>query len=164
MIDEYREILNRARRERKDFKAYFAKLKKLKPGRVDPLMRELHDEVFEEIDCLACSNCCRGTGPLLKERDISRLSKALSMKPGVFVETYLRIDEDGDYVFQTMPCPFILEDNMCMVYPERPWACRDYPHTDSISFKKYSSQMLENTTICPAVALIFRAMRERLPL
>ena len=64
MTDAYREILNRARRERKEFKAYFARLKKLKPGRVDPLMKELHDEVFEEIDCLQCSNCCRGTGPL----------------------------------------------------------------------------------------------------
>ncbi len=161
---EYREILTRAVQKTKENRQYFKKLKKMKSGDVDPLMFRLHSEVFEEIDCLKCSNCCRGTGPLLRERDISRLSKSLRMKPGAFTSRYLRIDEDGDYVFQSMPCPFILEDNCCMVYEDRPGACRDYPHSDCISFKKYSAQMLANTKICPALFLLFEKMKKVIPL
>jgi len=162
--DEYRDIIDRAYLKHKENRLYFKKLKKQKSGLVDQLMRRFHEEVFEEIDCLLCSNCCRGTGPLIKERDISRLSRSMKMKPGKFTETYLKIDEDGDYVFNRMPCPFILDDNFCMVYQDRPAACREYPHTDCISFKKYSPQMLENTRICPAVFLVFEKMKEALPL
>ncbi|MDC7231742.1 MAG: YkgJ family cysteine cluster protein [Spirochaetales bacterium] len=161
---EYRDLLDLAAGKVKENRGYFKKLKKQKPGLVDPLMQRLHEEVFQQIDCLLCSNCCRGTGPLVRDRDITRLSKNLKMKPGSFTENYLKIDEDGDYVFNTMPCPFILEDNICMVYEGRPKACRDYPHTDCISFRKYSPQMLENTKICPAVYLIFERMKEELPL
>ncbi len=161
---EYREILTRAVQKTKENRQYFKKLKKMKSGEVDTLMFRLHTEVFEEIDCLKCSNCCRGTGPLLRERDISRLSRTLRMKPGQFTSQYLRMDEEGDYVFQSMPCPFILEDNCCMVYEDRPGACRDYPHSDCISFKKYSSQMLANTKICPALFLLFEKMKKVIPL
>ena len=31
-----------------------------------------HDEVFEEIDCLSCANCCKTTGPLFTEKDIEK--------------------------------------------------------------------------------------------
>ncbi len=161
---EYRNLLNQAARKYSENRKYIKKLKKQNSGCVDSLMRELHDEVFSRIDCLKCSNCCRGTGPLLRERDITRLSRTLKMKPGVFSETYLRIDEEGDYIFKALPCPFILEDNFCMVYADRPGACRDYPHSDTMSLKKYSPQMLENTRICPALYLIFEEMKVKLPL
>jgi len=161
---EYRNLLNQAAQKYKENRIYINKLKKIKSGIVDPLIREFHNSVFKQIDCLKCSNCCRGTGPLLRERDITRLSRKLKLKPGVFTYSYLEIDEDGDYIFNTHPCPFILESNICMVYPERPGACRDYPHSDRISLKKYSSQMLENTRICPALYIIFEEMKKKLPL
>ena len=80
---EYRDILDTAGRKHKENRQYFKKLKEQKSGLVDPLMRRFHDEVFQKIDCLQCSNCCRGTGPLIRERDITRLSKSLKIKPGV---------------------------------------------------------------------------------
>jgi len=161
---EYRNILNQAARKYSENRTFIKKLKKVKSGIVDQMMRDLHDSVFLQIDCLKCSNCCRGTGPLLRERDITRLSRHFKMKPGVFSETYLKIDEDGDAVFKQLPCPFILDDNFCVVYTERPGACRDYPHSDTISLKKYSAQMLENTRICPALFLIFEEMKKQMPL
>ncbi|MDA3957693.1 YkgJ family cysteine cluster protein [Oceanispirochaeta sp.] len=161
---EYKSILDRASQKYKENQDYFKKLKKVKSGVVDPPMRHLHFEVFKEIDCLKCSNCCRGTGPLLRERDINRLSRSLKMRPGSFTETYLKVDEEADYIFKNMPCPFIQNDNLCMVYQERPDACRNFPHTDGMSFKKYSSQMLENTRICPAVYLRFERMKKEIPL
>jgi len=164
MHEEYRKILELAGIRYRENKKYFQKLKKQKPGVVDPLMKRLHDQVFLDIDCLQCANCCQGTGPLLRERDISRLAKSLRMKPGDFTETYLRIDEEEDYIFRSMPCPFLGGDNYCSVYENRPGACRDYPHTDNMSFRRYTAQMLENTRICPGVFLVFEKMKEALPL
>lgn len=43
---------------------------------------------------------------------------------------YLRVDEDNDKVFKSMPCPFLGEDNLCSIYDIRPKACREFPHTD----------------------------------
>ena len=85
------------------------------------------------------------------------------MKPGEFTDNYLKIDEDEDYIFQSMPCPFLGVDKYCSVYENRPGACRDYPHTDNISFKKYTSEMLENTLICPGVFLVFEKMKDLIP-
>jgi len=73
------------------------------------------------------------------------------------------VDEEGDSVFKDLPCPFLGEDNYCAVYEDRPGACRDYPHTDCISFRKYVPQMLENTRICPGVFLIFEEIKKRIP-
>lgn len=163
MEEKYRILLKSAAARYRENKKYFRKLKKMKPGQVDPLMMLIHNEVSQEIDCRDCANCCSITGPLLRERDISRLAKALRMKPGTFTETYLTIDEEEDYVFRCLPCPFLGRDRHCTVYENRPGACRDYPHTDRLSFRKYAAQMLENTRICPVVYLVFERMREKIP-
>jgi hypothetical protein len=67
---------------------------------------DLHEEAFSKIDCLQCAACCKNYSPRFKTPDIKRISKLLKMKEGEFVETYLREDEDGDFVLQQLPCPF----------------------------------------------------------
>lgn len=69
-------------------------------------MQELHEDVFAHTDCLTCANCCKTTGPLFTQSDIERISKYLKLKPQQFIETYLRVDEDKDYVLQSVPCTF----------------------------------------------------------
>src|SRR5690606_27389841 len=81
-------------------KKYFAKLKKKPPKNLDYIMQQLHDEEFENTDCLTCANCCKTTGPLFTNVDIERISKHLKLKPHQFVTQYLRIDEDNDHVLQ----------------------------------------------------------------
>ena len=54
--------------------------------------------MFECTDCLECANCCTTTGPLFTDKDISRIAKSLRIKLFEFVDRYLRIDEDNDYV------------------------------------------------------------------
>src|SRR6476619_3613354 len=76
----------------------------------------LHEEAFEKIDCLKCANCCKHYSPRFKTPDIKRISAVLKMKEGDFIETYLRLDEDGDYVTKKSPCPFLGEDNYCSIY------------------------------------------------
>jgi Fe-S-cluster containining protein len=91
-------------------------------------MQDLHDAEFKKTDCLKCANCCKTTGPLFTSADIERVSKYLKQKPQQFIEQYLRIDEDQDYVLQSVPCNFLDNENACMIYEVRPKACREFPH------------------------------------
>jgi Fe-S-cluster containining protein len=59
------------------------------------------------------------------------------------------LDEDGDYVFKSMPCPFLLPDNYCSIYDARPKACREYPHTDRKNFEQIYKLTVKNTATCP---------------
>lgn len=121
---------------------------------LDEKIHALHNEAFRRIDCLQCANCCRTLGPRLKERDIRRISHYLKLKPSKFTELYLRIDEDGDFVFKNMPCPFLGNDDYCSVYEVRPEACAAYPHTQQTGQQKLLPLTIKNAEICPAVVFI----------
>jgi Fe-S-cluster containining protein len=77
------------------------------------------------------------------------------MRSSEFIDTYLFRDEDGDYVFKGAPCPFLGADNACLVYEDRPKACREYPHTDRKNMLGILDLTLKNTLVCPAVLKIF---------
>lgn len=152
-------LAQRAQSKKRDFKLTASRIRKMKSARADQLFHELHTKAFEHIECLECANCCRGLGPRLFAGDIRKLAHHLKMKPATFTESYLRIDEDGDYVFKSMPCPFLQHDNYCLVYNARPKACREYPHTNQKNIKSILSTCVKNTETCPAVYEIF----EKLP-
>lgn len=143
-------------------KRFFQKLKKRPPKDLDYLMQELHDEEFSRTDCLQCANCCKTTGPLFTNADVERIAKHFRMRPSAFIESYLRIDEDNDYVLQNVPCSFLGEDNYCSIYDVRPKACREFPHTNRKKFQQISDLTLKNTAICPAAFNIVEAMKERI--
>ena len=132
-------------------KRLFAKLKQNKPKFLDEVMQQIHEEVFEEVDCLQCANCCKTTSPIFYQKDIERLARHFRIKPSEFITTYLHIDEDKDYVLNSAPCPFLGADNYCSVYEDRPTACREYPHTNRKRFYQLLELTLKNTAVCPAV-------------
>ncbi len=117
----------------------------------DRSMQQAHHSAFEHIDCLECANCCKTTGPLFTNKDIDRIASHFNLRPGEFIDQYLRIDEDGDYVLKTVPCPFLGDDHYCSIYDIRPRACRQYPHTNQVGQKKILPLTLKNASICPAV-------------
>ncbi len=160
MLHELKQLKVLAKDRKKANKKYFKQLKRWKPRQLDDTFHTLHEEVFQEIDCLDCANCCKTTSPMFFQRDIERLAKHLRMRPANFVAQYLKIDEDGDYVLQTAPCPFLGEDNYCSVYEARPKACREYPHTDRKQMHKILDITLKNIAICPAVFEIVERMKE----
>ena len=145
-------------------KKLFDKLKRTKPKNIDDVVHQLHDEAFEEIDCLKCANCCKTTSPIFYERDIDRAAKRLRIRPADFIQKYLHIDEDKDYVLQSVPCTFLDHENYCMIYDVRPKACREFPHTDRKKFQQISDLTLKNVAICPAAYNIVEEMKKRLPL
>lgn len=125
-------------------------LKKQKPKDLDLVAQKCHEEVFEEINCLNCANCCKTTGPLFTDKDIDRISAYLKIKPSKFIEKYLIQDEDKDMILNSLPCPFLDSENFCLIYPVRPKACAEYPHTDRRRFYQINELTLKNTLICPA--------------
>ena len=139
---------------KQEFTAFFKKLKAKKPKNLDDMFHELHNEAFDQFDCLICANCCSSISPMITEKDIERLAKRVKMKPVDFVEQYLYIDEDKDYVFKQTPCPFLMSDNYCMVYEDRPKACREYPHTDRKRMYQILNLTHKNCEVCPVVYCI----------
>ncbi len=138
----------------------FARLKKNTPNDLDVVVKNLHEEVFLNIDCLDCANCCKNISPMITDKDIERIAKFLRVRSSVLTEKYLHLDEDGDYVFNISPCPFLDSDNYCKVYSVRPKACSEYPHTDRKRFVQILNITLKNTFICPAAYEVVQRLKE----
>lgn len=151
-----------AKEKHKENKAFFLKLKKKPPKQLDYIMQDLHNAEFERTDCLQCANCCKTTGPLFTNKDIERIAKHLRLKPQQFIETYLQIDEENDYVLQSAPCAFLGSDNYCSIYSVRPKACSEFPHTNRKKFQQITNLTLKNVAICPAAFNIVEAMKKRI--
>ena len=150
---------NRARSKRKENKVFFKRLKSTSPKQLDRQFHEAHEEAFAHIDCLSCANCCKTTGPLFTDKDINRLAKHFGQRPADFIDDYLRVDEDGDFVLQSVPCPFLGEDNYCSVYEVRPKACREFPHTNRNRMHQILELTRKNIEVCPAVFEMVERMK-----
>ena len=144
----------------KENRTLIQKLKKKRPKNLDNVTRDLHEKAFENIDCLSCANCCKTISPFLIDKDIQRIASHLRMKPSDFVEKYLNLDKDNDYVFKETPCPFLMEDNYCSIYENRPRACKEYPHTDRRRFVQILDLTLTNISVCPAVFEVVEGLRK----
>ncbi len=143
--------LNWKKKSAENNKAYKQFLQRADKNKVLAVLPALHEKAFEKINCLSCANCCKNYSPRFKTPDIKRISKHLKLKESVFIETYLRIDEDGDYVTRKHPCPFLGGDNYCSIYDERPSDCVRFPYTDEDVFIKKQNITLKNSTFCPIV-------------
>ena len=123
---------------------------------------KLHDEAFEKIDCMKCGNCCKSYSPRFKTPDIKRISKTLKMKEGDFIETYLRLDEDGDYVTKKIPCPFLGAENYCTIYENRPGDCVRFPYTNEDVIVKRQHLTLKNSSFCPIVYYVLEKLTDKI--
>ena len=148
----------RAGERRKQYKQFLERADKNKVYRQLP---QLHREAFEKVDCLQCSNCCKNYSPRFKTPDIKRIAKHLKMKEGAFIEAYLRLDEDGDYVVKSTPCPFLGSDNFCSIYEVRPSDCERFPYTDEDVIMKRPQLTLKNSSFCPAVYYVLERLMGR---
>ena len=155
-LEKHRNLVQQKAKENKKF---FQKLKHVKSKVLDEKIHQLHDEVFACTNCLECANCCTTTGPLFTDKDISRISKHLKIKPSEFTEKYLKVDEEKDFVLQQVPCTFLEDDNRCSIYDVRPKACREFPHTDRIKQHQILNLTQKNVAVCPAVYEIVEKLK-----
>lgn len=140
-------------------KNFLQRLKQKDARAMDNAFHSAHDDVFSEIQCLTCANCCKTTSPIFYENDVERIAKFLRMKPGDFIQKYLHVDDDKDYVLNSSPCVFLDAENYCSIYEARPKACREYPHTDRKKVVQIMELTYKNTLVCPAVLEIVERLK-----
>lgn len=149
----------KSKEKQKSFRQFLQRADK---NKVLKQLPDLHDEAFEKIDCLQCAACCKNYSPRFKTPDIKRISKHLGMKESQFIETYLRVDEEGDYVVKSSPCPFLGADNFCSIYEERPSDCQRFPYTDEDVILKRQPLTLKNSTFCPITYYVLDRLMQQL--
>jgi len=142
-------------------KVYKQFLNRADKNKVLNALPDLHEEAFSKINCLDCANCCKNYSPRFKTPDIKRISKHLKMKEGDFIETYLRVDEEGDYVVNQKPCPFLGADNFCGIYDVRPSDCERFPYTDEDVILKRQPLTLKNSAFCPIVYYVLEKLVQK---
>jgi uncharacterized protein len=149
----------KSREKQKQFKNFLARADK---NKVLKQLPQLHEEAFEKINCLDCAACCKNYSPRFKTPDVKRISRHLGMKEGTFIETYLRVDEEGDFVVRSTPCPFLGSDNYCSIYEVRPSDCARFPYTDEDVIIRRQQLTLKNATFCPITYYVLDQLEERL--
>jgi uncharacterized protein len=149
-----------AKKSEAEWQKFYSKNRK-KIEKMDDIVHDLHRTISLKADCLACASCCRTLGPRITDKDVDKIAKALRRKSADVVATYLRIDEDGDMVFKSMPCPFLGEDNYCSIYENRPKACREYPHTDRKRFYQIYQLSIKNAYTCPIVYEVLEELKRK---
>ena len=139
-------------------KLYKQFLQRAKKNEVLDQLPGLHEEAIGAIDCLQCANCCKNYSPRFKTPDIKRISKHLGLRESDFIDTYLKVDEEGDFVVISLPCPFLQPDNYCSIYEERPSDCRRFPYTDEDVVIKRQPLTLKNSTFCPITYYVLEGL------
>ena len=149
----------RAKEKQKQFRQFLARANK---NAVLKRLPALHEEAFEKIDCLQCAACCKNYSPRFKTPDVKRISKHLGLKEGVFIDTYLNVDEEGDFVVKGAPCPFLGADNRCSIYEVRPSDCSRFPYTDEDVLIKRPHLTLKNASFCPITFFVLEKLEQQL--
>jgi uncharacterized protein len=157
------DVLHNWQKKTKDKQKYYKNfLAKADKNQVLKHLPQLHEEAFQRVDCLQCAACCKNYSPRFKTPDVKRISKHLGMKESVFIETYLRVDEDGDFVVKSTPCPFLGADNFCSIYDVRPSDCERFPYTDEDVIIKRQRLTLTNASFCPITFYVLEKLSSTL--
>jgi len=150
----------KAREHKKEYQQF---LKRADKNRVLKQLPALHEAAFEAVDCLTCANCCKNYSPRFKTPDIKRIARGLGMKESVFIDTYLKVDDEGDFVVQQSPCPFLNTDHTCAIYEMRPSDCARFPYTDEDVLIKRPALTLKNTEFCPITFYVLEKLIANAP-
>ena len=159
MSDEI--LVNWQKKSADNQKKYKQFLQRPDKNKVLKQLPDLHNEAFSKIDCLACAACCKNYSPRFKTPDLKRIAKHLKMKEGDFIEKYLVLDNEGDYVVKSKPCPFLGQDNFCSIYEVRPSDCARFPYTDEDVLFKRPAITLKNSTFCPITYFVLEKLIEQ---
>jgi uncharacterized protein len=153
-------LTNWEKKSRERQKLYKQYLQRANKNTVLKQLPDLHEEAFAKIDCLQCANCCKNFSPRFKTPDVKRISRLLKLRESEFIDKYLIVDDEGDYVAKTQPCPFLGADNYCTIYEDRPSDCRRFPYTDEDVIIKRQPLTLKNTSFCPITYYVVEKLME----
>ena len=159
-----RSFAQKVRFQKKRFVKYLSNIENNPPKNLDKIADEINNEIWKEVDCLSCGNCCKKMTPTFTDKDISRISSHFEMSKKEFKEKWLYFDKkDGDWMNYTTPCQFLdLKNNICSIYEVRPTDCADFPHLNKKKMVDYIHVHQQNIQYCPATFKMVEKMIERI--
>ena len=148
--------------QKRRMRAFLTRTENNPPKGLDAMVKDIDREVWQEVDCLSCSNCCRKMTPTFTEGDVRRISKYLDMSTDTFRERWLRLDRNGDWMNRTQPCQFLdSQTNMCSIYEVRPKDCAGFPHLTRRKMTDYMVWHRQNIEYCPATFKMVEKLMNR---
>lgn len=140
---------------------FLSKLEKNPPKQLDQMALLVSRNVWKEVDCLSCANCCKTMSPTFTVKDVKRISAHLGMQPLAFREKYLYLEKkDNDWMNRQQPCQFLdLTTNMCSIYKVRPDDCAGFPHLTKKRMVDYIHIHKQNVQYCPATFKMVEKMK-----
>ncbi len=149
---------------RKSFRKFLNKTEKEPPRGIDRITNVVEQEVWAEIDCLSCANCCKKMTPTFTPQDLKRISAHFNETPEQFKMKWLKRDKNKDLVNKQQPCQFLdLTTNMCSIYAIRPVDCSGFPHLSKKKWIEYAYVHKQNIDYCPATFKMVEKMMLRFP-
>ncbi|MEI9944548.1 MAG: YkgJ family cysteine cluster protein [Chitinophagaceae bacterium] len=153
----------KAKSYQRSFRRFLTNLEGNPVRGITKLTTEIEQEVWKEVDCLACANCCKTMTPTFTPADIKRIANHLGQTPQVFKDKWLKKEKkkDGDWINKVEPCQFLnLKDNKCSIYEVRPADCAGFPHLPK-KMGGYAHVHKQNIEFCPATFKMVEKMIER---
>ena len=114
---------------KRSFRRFLTKLENEPPKKINTLTATLEKEVWEEVDCLSCANCCKTMTPTFTKADMKRIAAHFGETVDQFKAKWLYKErkKDGDWLNKKQPCQFLnLADNKCSIYEVRPADCAGF--------------------------------------
>ena len=146
-----RSFNQKVRHHKKAFKKYLSKVEKNPPKNINAIVDKVNTEVWQEIDCITCANCCKKMTPTFTPKDLKRISAHFNQTPEEFRKQWLQKDRNKDLVNKNQPCQFLnLKDNKCSIYAIRPEDCSGFPHLSKRKWTEYAYVHKQNIDYCPA--------------
>jgi Fe-S-cluster containining protein len=157
-----RSFKQKTRYNKSSFRRFLTRLEKNAPKGIENLTAKLEKEVWKEVDCLSCANCCKTMTPTYTPKDIIRISSHLGMTANEFKKKWLRKERNsGDWLNKTTPCQFLnLKNNKCTIYEVRPADCSGFPHLPK-KMKDYVHVHKQNVEYCPATYRLVEKMMQK---
>lgn len=146
-----RKFANNVLQHRSRLRRFLTKIENGPPHELDKYAIKINKQVWKEIDCLQCSNCCRTMTPTYTFKDLQRISKHLNMTIKQFKEKWLYKNREGEWMNVNTPCQFLdCKTNMCNIYSVRPADCAEFPHLTKKKMTDYMHVHKQNVQHCPA--------------
>jgi Fe-S-cluster containining protein len=161
---ELKQLKKKFEANQEEFRKFIDDLEEADHKGVKKVAKAADKEVWKEVDCLSCANCCKKMTPTLNKKDKKRIAAHLGLSVKDFKEKYLEYDkEDKDWRMQQQPCVFLdLTTNKCNIYAVRPDDCAGFPHLAKTPLKSYVYIHKQNIEYCPATYKFVEKMIERI--
>ena len=160
---QFKNLKKQLNLNRKLYRRFLTKVENNKPKILDEIAPAIEVEVWKEINCLTCANCCKKMTPTFTNQDIKRIAPHFGQTAAEFKAQWLEKDKNEDWVNKIQPCQFLnLKTNMCSIYEIRPVDCSGFPHLSKRKWHEYAHVHKQNIEYCPATVSMVGKLMARL--